>query len=100
MTYSKAVHKYFLEAFYRRTNKKNYKSQILQYNIRHTNIFVMQNIIFSAKFEQEKKKQLIVNKDDTSIVKVTCVCNTTNVFLKYYWVVSYKNNNVAMKLEL
>ena len=40
-TYSKTAHKYLLKAFHRRTNKKEYKSQILKYNICHINIIAM-----------------------------------------------------------
>lgn len=55
---TKTVHKYHLKALYRWTNKKEYKSQILQHNIYHTNIIAMQDSIFSAKVRYKKKKQL------------------------------------------
>lgn len=32
MTYSEAAHKYLLKAFFKQTNKKGYKLQILIYN--------------------------------------------------------------------
>lgn len=32
--------------------------------------------------------------------KVICIYNEINVFLKYSYLISYKNNNVAMKLGL
>lgn len=38
---NKIVHKHFFRAFYRRTNKKKYKLQVLKYNILHTNILAM-----------------------------------------------------------
>ena len=39
--HSKTVYKYFLKAFYRNTNKKEYELQILEYNIRYTNVIAM-----------------------------------------------------------
>ena len=49
MVHSEAVHKYFLKAFYRKTNKKENESQILEYNISLTNIITMQDAIVIAK---------------------------------------------------
>ncbi len=39
--HNKTAHKYLLKTFYGRTNKKEYKLQILKHNIRHTNIIAM-----------------------------------------------------------
>ncbi len=36
--HSEAAHKYLLKAFYNKTNKKEYDSQIWQHNVRHINI--------------------------------------------------------------
>ena len=47
--HSEAAHKYLLKAFYGRTNKKEYESQILKHNIRHTNVIAMQDVIIIAK---------------------------------------------------
>ncbi len=47
--YSETIHKYLLKAFYRRTNKKEYKSQILEHNICLTNIIAMQDAILIVK---------------------------------------------------
>ena len=44
-TYNKAAHKYFLKAFYRQTNKKEYESQVLKHNICYTNVIAIQNAI-------------------------------------------------------
>ena len=38
MAYNKVVYKYFLKVFYRQTNKKEYRLQILKHNIYYTNI--------------------------------------------------------------
>ena len=43
------MHKYLLKAFYGKTNKKKYESQILKYNIYYTNIIAMQDAILIAK---------------------------------------------------
>lgn len=76
------MHKYFLKAFYKRTNKKKYESRILEYNIYHTNIITMQDTILIAKIlvRSAKKKELVV---DIPNAKITCVCYSTNVLLKY-----------------
>ncbi len=39
--YSEVAYKYLFKAFYGRTNKKEYESQILKHNIRHTNVIAM-----------------------------------------------------------
>ena len=47
--HSEAAHKYLLKAFYNRTNKKEYDTQIWQHNVRHTNIIAMKDVIISKK---------------------------------------------------
>ena len=81
MAHNKIVHKYLLKAFYRRINNKKYKSQILKYNICHTNVIAIQDIILIAKVPigSVKKKELIVNMPD---VDVTWICNATTILLK------------------
>lgn len=79
--YSEIVYKYLLKAFYKGINKKKYKLQILKYNICHTNIIAMQNIILTTKvLNRSVKKLVIINISD---IKVTQMYNTTNVLLKY-----------------
>ncbi len=82
--HSEAAHKYLPKTFYGRTNKKEYESQILKYNIRHTNIIAIQDAMLIAKVldGSAKRKQLVV---DTPNIEVTGVCNVTNVLLKYNW---------------
>lgn len=62
MTFGKTVYKYFLKAFYRKTNKKEYKSLILKHNECHTNVITMQNGILIAKVLDGniKKKNLLL----------------------------------------
>lgn len=63
MVYSKIAYKYLFKVFYRKTNKKKYKLQILEHNIRYTNIIAMQNTIFIVKIlvGSAKKKKLILD---------------------------------------
>lgn len=49
MTNSEKVYKYLFKAFYRKILKKKYKSQILKYNIGHTDVIAMQNAILMGK---------------------------------------------------
>lgn len=79
MAYNKTLHKYILKTFYKLINIKKYKLQILQYNICHTNIFTMQNILL-VKIEIAKKKKVIIN---TPTIKFAWVYNTINIWLKY-----------------
>ena len=97
--HSKAAHKYLLKAFYRRTNKKKYELQILEHNIRHTNVITMQNVILIAKVPvgSIKKKELVV---DTHNAEVTQVCNAINVLLKYNWHLDLTDNEAAINLGL
>ena len=99
MAYSEAAHKYLLKAFYRRTNKKKYKSQILEHNIRHTNVIAIQDVILIAKVSvrSAKKKELIINMPDA---KVKRVCNLTNVLLKYNWHLDFTDDETAVNLGL
>ena len=49
MAHNETTHKYFLKAFYRRTNKKKYKLQILKNNKHYPYIIAIQNTIFLTK---------------------------------------------------
>ena len=57
MVHSEVAHKYLFKAFYRKTNKKKYKSQILEYNIYYTNIIAMQDSILITKIPIESVKK-------------------------------------------
>ncbi len=78
--HSETAHKYLLQTFYGQTNKKEYESQILKYNICYTNVIVIQDAILIAKVldESARRKQLVV---DTPDVKLTWVWNAINVSL-------------------
>ena len=93
------MHKYLFKVFYKKTNKKKYKLQILEYNIHHTNVIAMQDAILIAKIpvRSDKKKELIVNMPD---IEVTQICNTTNILLKYNWYLDFIDNKAAIDLGL
>ena len=98
MAHSEEAHLYFLKGFYKRINKKEYKSQILEHNICHTNIIAMQDVILIAKVavRSTKKKELVV---DTPDAKITRVCSATNIMLKYNWHPDLMDNKAAVKSE-
>lgn len=100
MTHNEVVHKHFLKAFYRETKKKRYESQILQYNIYHTNILAIEDTNFLAKAKYRKKKQFAVDIDSMPDINIMRVCNAINIFLKYGLAVNCRNNNVAVDLGL
>lgn len=61
IAYSEVAPKYFFKVFNRRTNKKEYKLQILEYNIKHINVIGMQNTIIIAKVSVRSfKKNLLL----------------------------------------
>lgn len=41
IAFNEIAYKYFLKAFYEKTNKKEYELQILEYNICYTNVIAM-----------------------------------------------------------
>ncbi len=74
------MYKYFLKAFYNRTNKKKYDSQIQQYNIYYRNTIVIKNVIVVVKKSRENKKLLVMkNIDKTAIAEVTKVLSTIDL---------------------
>lgn len=81
--YNEIVHKYTFKAFYRRTNKKEYKLWFLKYNIYYTNVITMQDVILIAKMlvGSTKKNHII----DTIDVDVIQVYSAINILLKYNW---------------
>ncbi len=99
IAYNEVAHKYFLKALYGQTNKKEYESQILKHNIRHTNVIAMQDTILMAKVldGSAKRKQLVVNTPDA---EVTRVCSATNILLKYNWHLNLTDDKVAVDLGL
>ena len=76
--HSKAVYKYPLKVFYHKINKKKYKSQIWQYNVRHTNIIAMKEIIILEK-TREKEKLSEGPADTTAPAKVARVSSLVDL---------------------
>ena len=70
--YSEVAHKYLFKAFYNRTNKKEYESQILEHNICHINVITMRDTILIAKVPvgSAKKKKLVINTPDVKVTQV------------------------------
>ena len=62
--YSKAAHKYLFKAFYNKTNKKEYKLQVWQYNIWYTNIIAIKKVIILKK---TKEKMLSKGSADITV---------------------------------
>lgn len=98
MAHNRVAYKYILKVFYKWTNKKKYKSQILKHNIRYTNVIAMQNAIIKAKLLIGSAiKELVIDIPDT---KVTQVCSTTNMLLKYNQHQNPTNNEAVVDLGL
>ena len=57
MANSEVAYTYLLKAIHRRTNKKEYKLQILEHNIYLTNIIGIQNAILIAKISVSSVKK-------------------------------------------
>lgn len=55
--YNERIYKYLLKVFYERTNKKEYKSQILIHNIRYSNVIIIKNAILTMKLQDERVKK-------------------------------------------
>ncbi len=79
--HSKAANKYLLKAFYNRTHKKEYESQIWQYNVRHTNIIAMKDIIILEKAREKKLLEGLA--DTTAPAEVAQVLNPIDLTWKY-----------------
>ena len=61
------MYKYFLKAFYNKTNKKEYNSQIRCYNTGHKNIIGIKDVIIMAK-RSRKNRRSLVKKNINKIV--------------------------------
>lgn len=78
---------------------KKYKSQILKHNIPHINVITTLNIIHIAKVSvKSPKKQVVISMAN---IKVTEVCDATNVLLKYNLHLNFiDDNKIALELEM
>ena len=101
IAHSKVVYKYFLKAFYNRTNKKEYDSQIRKHNIRYTNIIVIKDMIAAAKRGRKNGEPLAMeNVDKTVMGELAKVSNTIDLGNQYIQAISNGDIDVARDLEL
>ena len=78
------AYKYFLKAFYNKTNKKEYNSQIWSYNIYHINIIIMKDIIVVAKRSRKNKELLAIkNVNKTTMAEVAKILNVSDFRSKH-----------------
>lgn len=78
------ANKYFFKVIYNKTNKKEYNLQIGQYNICHTNVIVIKNVIIAAEKGRKNRRLLAMkNIDKTIIVEFVKVSSIINLSNKY-----------------
>ncbi len=96
--HNEATYKYVLKAFYNRTNKKEYDSQIRQHNVRHTNIIAIKNVILVV----EKGGKLLVmdNIDKTTIGEVAKVSSAIDLGSKHSWAINNADMDATEDLGL
>ena len=75
------MHKYLLKTFYNKINKKEYKLQIWQHNVQHTNIIAMKDIIILKKTKEKIQSKSLV--DTTALVEVAQVSRFVNLAWRY-----------------
>ena len=97
--YSETAHKYFLKVFYNRTNKKEYDLQIRQYNIRHTYITAMKDVISEEK-AREKKSLLEGIADTIALAEMAQTSSPVDLVEKYIWPMSNANLDATKELRL
>ena len=78
IAYSEAANKYFLKAFYNKMNKKEYKLQIRQYKMRHTNIITMKDVIILKKTKKKEKLSESL-ADTTALAEVAWALSHVNL---------------------
>ena len=97
--HSKVAHQYLLKAFYNKTNKKEYNSQIQQYNVCHTNIIAMKDVIILEK-AREKKMLLESIANTTAPAKVAQLLSLIDLARRYNWAMSDAELDAAKKQGL
>lgn len=93
------MHKYNLKTFYNRINKKRYKSQIWQYNIYHTSIIIIKNVITLQKAREEEK----LSEDSVNTIvsaKVTQELSLIYIVQKYKSAIGNADIDVTKELGL
>ena len=75
--------------------------QIRQYNVRHTDIIVIKDVIAVAEKGRENKKLLAMeNTNKTAIAKVAKVLSAINFGNKHSWAINNADIDVAKNLRL
>ena len=93
------AYKYFLKAFYNKTNKKEYDLQIRQHNVCHTNIIAIKDVIIKEK--GRKKEGLSEDiADTTAPAEVARAASPVDLAGKYILAMSNANMNAAKELGL
>lgn len=100
IAHSETAHKYLLKVFYNKINKKRYNIQIWQYNICHTNVIAIKNIIKAAKKGRKTQKPSVKKVNRAVIVKNAKLLRVINISNKYKWVISNTNIDIARNLKL
>ena len=80
-------------------NKKEYKLQIWQHNMRHTNIIAMKDVI-PSKNTREKEKLSEDSADTAAPAEVAWASSFVNFAWRYGWVMSKADIKVAKELGL
>ena len=99
-THSKVAHKYLLKAFYNKTNKKQYDTQIQQHNIRHTNVIAIKDVVISKKAQEKEGHLVVKNTDKIAQAEVARTWSPINLDGKLMWAISNVDIDTARDLGL
>lgn len=102
IAHSEIIYKYFFKSFYNRINKKKYNSEIRQYNVHHTNIIAIKDIVVVVERVRKIKKQPAIENILNKIImaEVTKISNVIDLGSKYSWAISIVDINIVRNLRL
>ena len=101
IAYSKVASKYLLTVFYNKTNKKKYDSQIRHYNIQHTNIIAIKDMIILVEKNRDNEELLVIeNVNKTAIAEVVKVLSIINLDNKHGLAISNDDMDATEYLRL
>ncbi len=80
-------------------NKKEYNLWVWQYNVRHTNIITMKDMIISKK---AKEKEILLEDiaDTTVLAEVAWVLSVVDLAGRYNWAINNTDLDTAKELGL
>ena len=87
-THTTAAYKYFFKAFYNRTNKKEYDTEIWQYNLRQRNVIVMKDIIIPTKALKKDRQLVMKNANKITLAEFGRTSSPMDLDGKYMWVIN------------